>query len=136
MANFLYDKAREAFGNAGINWLSDTISVMLIDASAYTVNAATDQFLSSIPSPARIGSAVALTGKTNVAGVMGAADVAFTGLVSAPTIEAVVLFKDTGNAATSALIAYIDTALGLPTSPGNTQVNLAWNTGANKIFKL
>lgn len=136
MANALYNKGREAFGNAGINWGSDTIKCILIDTAAYTANLATDQFLSTIAGGAIIGTAQTLASKTNTAGVMDAADISFTGLVAAPTIEAIVIYKDTGSSATSNLIAYIDTATGLPVAALATQVDVTWDNGANKIFKL
>jgi hypothetical protein len=136
MANGLYDTGRAAFGNAGINWGSDTIKCILVDTGAYTPNLATDDFLSDIAGGARIGTAVTLASKTNTAGVLDAADISFTGLSGAPTIEALVIYKDTGVEATSQLIAYIDTATGLPVAAAATQVDVTWDNGANKIFKL
>lgn len=136
MANAMYDKGREAFGNAGINWLSDTIKAMLIDTGSYTVDLATDDFLADVPGGARVGTPVTLAGKTNVAGVLDANDISFTGLTGAPSIEALILYKDTGSDATSQLIAYIDTATGLPVPAGASQVNVAWDNGSNKIMKI
>lgn len=136
MANAMYDKGREAFGNAGINWTSDTIRAMLIDTSNYTVDLATDDFLNDVPAGARVGTPVTLTGKSNIAGVLDANDISFTGLSSAPSIEALILFKDTGNESTSQLIAYIDTAVGLPVPAGASQVNVTWDNGSNKIMKI
>lgn len=136
MSNALYDTGRAAFANAGINWLADTIKAQLVDTGVYTPNLATDAFLTDIPSGARIGTAVTLGTKTNVAGVCGAANISFTGLTSAPSIEVIAIYKDTGTAGTSQLICLIDTATGLPVSSGATQVDVAWSTGANKIFKL
>lgn len=136
MANGLYDKGREAFGNGQISWSSDTIQAILVDTALYTPNLATDDFLADIPVGARVGAAVTLAGKSNVAGVMDANDLAFTGLSGAPSIEALVLYKNAGSDATNALIAYIDTATGLPVPSGASQVNVIWDNGANKIFKL
>lgn len=136
MASAFYGKALEAFGNGAINWASDTIKAMLVDTAFYTVDLAAHDYLDDIPLGARVGSAVTLASKTNVLGVFDAADIVFTGLTSAPSIEALVLFKDTGNDATSNLIAYIDTATGLPVAAGATQVNVTWDNGANRIGKL
>lgn len=136
MANALYDKGREAFLTGAINASTDTIKAILIDTASYTVNLSTDQFLSTIAGGAIIGTAVTLASKTVAAGVFDAADISFTGLVAAPTIEAIVIYKDTGSSATSNLIAYIDTATGLPVAALATQVDVAWDNGANKIFKL
>jgi hypothetical protein len=124
VANALYDNGRQAFGEAAINWGADTIQAILVDTGLYTVNGA------------RVGTALTLSSKSNVAGVMDAADLAFTSLVGAPSIEALVIYKSTGVESTSRLIAYIDTATGLPVAPGASQVNVLWDNGANKIFKL
>ena len=68
--------------------------------------------------------------------VFDADDAVFSGLTSAPTVEAVVLYKDTGVAGTSAVIAYVDTGTGLPTLAGASQITIVWANTANKIFKL
>ena len=135
MANALYDLGREAFLDGSISWSSDTIKVALVDTGVYTANLATDQYYSSL-SGATVGTDQTLASKTVTSGVADAADVSFTGLSSAPSIEAVVIYKDTGVAATSPLIAYIDTATNLPVSAGATQVDVVWDSGSNKIFKL
>ena len=46
------------------------------------------------------------------------------------------LYRDTGVEATSALIAYIDTATGLPITPNGGDIIVNWDNGANKIFRL
>lgn len=136
MTNALYGKARQAFLDGDIDWAADTIKAMLVDAGAYTVSIDTHEFLTSVTAGARIGTAQTLGSKTSTLGVADAADVSFTGLSSAPTIEAVVIYKDTGVEGTSRLIAYIDTATGLPVAAGATQVDVAWDSGTNRIFKL
>ncbi|ANO03595.1 hypothetical protein [Mycobacteroides immunogenum] len=137
MANALYDKGREAFATGAINWNGDTIKVVLVDttAGAYTPNLATHQFLSDIAAGARVATSGALTGKTATAGICNAASVTFSA-VSGASVEAMVIYKDTGTVGTSPLIAYIDTATGLPVSPNGGDINIAWDTGTNKIFKL
>ena len=135
MANALYDKGREAFLTGGINWSGDSIKAVLVDTGAYTVNLATHQFLSDIPAGARIATSANLSAKTVAAGVADAADSLFTA-VSGASVEAVVLYKDTGTAGTSPLIAYIDTASGLPVTPNGGDITVVWDNGANKIFKL
>lgn len=135
MANAIYGKAREKFLNADIDWSVDTIKVALVDTASYTVAIDTDEFYSTISS-AVVGTPITLSGKTSTLGVGDANDVSFTGLSGAPSIEALAIYKDTGVAGTSPLIAYIDTATGLPVSAGATQADVTWDNGANKIFKL
>ena len=54
MANTLYDSARQGFLEAQINWLTDTVKVLLVDAGAYTPNVSTHHFLADIQVSSRI----------------------------------------------------------------------------------
>lgn len=135
MANALYGKGRQKFLEGAINMASDTIKAVLIDTASYSVAIDTDEFFDTLSAHV-VGSAVTLGTKTTTLGVFDCADFSFTGLSAAPTIEAIVIYKDTGTPSTSALIAYIDTATGLPTSAGATQVDVTVDSGANKLFKL
>ena len=135
MSNVLYDTGRNAFLTGSINWLSAPIWGVLVDTGLYTPNFATDQYLSVIPVGALISTAGPLTGMSASAGVADAADLSFTA-VSGSTVEAVVLYVNSGVPGTSQLIAYIDTAAGLPFTPSGGNVAIQWDNGANKIFKL
>lgn len=135
MANALYDLGRQAFLDADIDWSANNIKVILVDTGAYTVNLATDQFLSIIPGGAIIATSGNLASKTSTAGVADAADVTFNA-VSGASVEALVIYQDTGVAGTSRLIAYIDTASGLPVTPNGGNITVTWDNGANRIFKL
>lgn len=112
MANTLYDKARQRFLEAQINWMTDTIKVLLVDTGAYTPQVGIHEYLSDIPSSARIAGPVTLTAKATTGGAADAADVTFPS-VSGASIEAIIIYSDTGTEATSPLIAIIDTATGL-----------------------
>jgi hypothetical protein len=138
MANVLYDTGRNAFLTAAINWPSDNVKAILIDTTKYTANTATDQFLSTISgiSGAIIATSANLTTKTATAGVANADNVTFPAVPTGPAAGALVLYKDTGTAGTSQLIARIDTATGLPVTPNGGDIQIAWDTGTNKIFKL
>ena len=135
MANALYGKGRQKFLEGGIAWLADNIKAVLVDTGAYTLAIDTHEFLSDIPVGARIATSGNLATKTTTLGVADADDLTFASVTGA-SIEAVVLYKDTGVAATSALIAYIDTATGLPVTPNGGNINVVFDSGANKIFKL
>lgn len=135
MTNVLYDKGREAFLTGAINWASDNIKAVLVDAADYTVNAATHQFLSDVPSGGRVATSGNFGTKSSTAGVADAADITFTAVTGDPS-EALVIYKDTGTAGTSPLIAYIDSATGLPVTPNGGDITVTWDNGANKIFKL
>ncbi|THG87104.1 hypothetical protein E5198_00900 [Pseudomonas sp. A-1] len=135
MANTLYDKARQRFLEAQINWMSDTIKCILVDTGAYTPQTAIHEYLADIPVSARIAGPVTLTAKSTSGGAADAADCTFTS-VSGPSIEAIIIYVDTGAENTSPLIAYIDTATGLPITPNGGDIIVTWDNGANKIFKV
>ena len=121
MANTLYDYCRQRFLEAQINWMTDTVKVILVSTSAYTPQTAVHQYLADIPISARIAGPVTLTAKATTGGAADAADCTFTS-VSGATINAIVIYKDTGTEATSPLIAYIDTATGLPITPNGGDI--------------
>lgn len=135
MANGLYDKGRQKFLEGSIAWLTDDIKAVLVDAADYAVDLANDEFLDDIPAGARVATSPNLTGKTSTAGVADADDATFS-TVAGDESEALVLYKDTGVEGTSPLIAYIDTATGLPITPSGGDIIVQWDAGANKIFKL
>ncbi len=133
MANALYGLGREAFLNGDIDWAAHDIKVALVDTGTYTVSINTDQFhddLSGI-----VATSGNLASKTTTLGTADAADITFTG-VSGVNAEALVIYRDTGVSATSPLIAYIDTATGLPVLPNSGDITVTWDNGANKIFTL
>lgn len=142
MSNRLYGKARQKFlGTNNVNnidWLADEIRAMLVDITQYTVVIDSDEFLSDIPSIAQVTpvSGCPILGiKTSTLGIANASGATF-GAVSGATCGALILFKNTGVQGTSPLIAYIDTATGLPVAPNGGPVAILWDTGVNKIFKL
>ncbi len=142
MANVLYDEGRAGFLAGEIDWDTAVIKAVLVDTGAYTVNLATHKFLSSVAAGARIATSIALTGKTVAAGVADADDVTFTA-VSGASIEVILLYQASavGGGADVAdtlqrLIGIIDTASGMPVTPNGGDITIAWDNGANKIFKL
>ena len=145
MANALYDKARESFlsQNPALDFDTDTIKCTLIDTGNYTVNLATHQYMNTntVPAAAKVGSPQTLGSKTVAAGVADAADIVFSAVTGA-SVEAIIIWKDGGGGGTSAsgttdpLIAYIDTATGLPVTPNGDDISVTWDNGASKIFKL
>ena len=135
MANALYDYGRDQFLQGNIDWVNDTIKVILIDTDDYTVNLTTDQNLDDIAAGARVATATLANPTASGAGVADGDDVTFSA-VSGDQSEALVIYKDSGVESTSPLIAYIDTATGLPVTPSGSDISVAWDSGANKIFKL
>lgn len=133
MANALYDLGREAFLTGDIDWATDDIKIALVDSGAYTPNLATHDFLDDVPSV--IATSGNLASKTTAAGVADAADVTFSA-VSGVQSEYILIYQDTGSAATSRLIALIDTATNLPITPNGGDIQVVWDSGVDRIFKL
>lgn len=139
---------RWGLGSSGENY-GDDIKGVFVNVSGtgtlYTPDLAQHEFLSDIASGARLATSSVLANKTNstgsgaslVGGVADADDVVFS-LVgpSGTTIEAFVLYKDTGNDATSPLIMYVDVATGLPVTANGGNITVSFDTGVNRIFSL
>jgi hypothetical protein len=133
MANALYPKAKEAFLNATINMSANTITLALIDTGVYTYSTS-HQYRSDVANSAVISTAT-LANKTITSGVFDADDATFTS-VSGANCEALIIYADTGVQGTSRLIAYIDSATGLPILPNGGDITVAFSSGANRIFSL
>lgn len=134
MANAIYPKWKEAILQASSNSaLTGTVKALLIDLADYTYDA-TDEFLSDIAGASIVSTSAAIGSKTYANGLFDGADVAFTA-VTGDVSEALILFIDTGVAATSRVIAYYDTGVtGLPVTPNGGDINIQWN--ASGIFQL
>ena len=133
MANALYPRWKQALLEFTANNDLDgqTVKVSLVTAG-YTYSAS-DQYYSSVSASA-IGTPQTLGNKTFTDGVFDADDVSFLS-VSGAQVVALVIYIDTGNAATSPLVAFIDTGVtNLPVTPNGGDINITWN--ATGIFAL
>lgn len=132
MANAIYPKYKEAIiQNSANSSLTGTVKVALVDTGTYTYSAA-HEFLSSLTG--RVGTDQTIGTKTYTNGVFDGADVTWTA-VSGASVEALVIYIDTGVAGTSRLVAYIDTGVtGLPVTPNGGDITATWN--ASGIFAL
>ena len=133
MASALFNPGREGFLDGTIDWDTGDIRVMLVK-STYTPDM-TDRYLSDLGAVDN-GRSASLASKTVADGIADAADTSLTA-TSAVACNALVIFQHTGSDATARVIAYIDTATGLPFTPGaGGTINITWDSGTNKIFKL
>ena len=133
MANVLYPKGKEHLAKAEVPLLTGNIRAYLVDSAVYTYSAA-HQSVSDVPAGARVANGL-LGSKTCDNGVFDAANTtlpAVTGAVS----EAIVIALDSGTEATSWLIAYLDSAIGLPVAPTGGDIVIQWDDGPSKIFAL
>ena len=135
MSNSLFDGGREAFLGGDADWDANTIKLVCVDHADDTPNVTTDDNLDDILAAALVATSGAFASKTKTAGVADAADVVLT-TVTGDQFESIVIYKDTGTESTSLLLVFIDTATGLPCTPNGANITVAWDSGANKIFRL
>lgn len=131
MANRLYPKAKENLLQAKIDLVSGTVKATLVDTTVYTYSA-THETISDVPAGARIATIELASGKSVTNGVFDAADVIFS-TVSGSAAQAMVIWID---GTTDYLVAYLDSVTGLPVTPNGGDIELAWDSGASKIFAL
>ncbi len=125
MANKVYPKYKKACmsGAATHDLIGGNVKMALVDTGSYTYSDA-HEFLSDIGASV-IASSGNLSGKSisDLAAFQCA-----NGRVDAATgvsVEAVVIYIDTGTSATSRLVAFIDTGItGMPVTPAGTSYNL------------
>lgn len=134
MSNALYGKGKEKMLSAAINFLTDTLKVALVK-NTYPQSLTADEFYSDI-STYVLGTPQTLGTKSVTLGVFDAADVTYTAVTTGDTCEAVVIYKDTGVAGTSPLLAYIDTITGFPLATNGGDITVQWDGGSFKIFSL
>lgn len=142
MANALFDPGREGFLAGEIDWDTATIKAVLV--RSYTFSAA-HKFMSDATTAGAsiVATSAAMTSKTVTGGVADAADVTFTAVTAGAAITSILVYQSsavTGGADVAAsaqrLIAYLDTATGLPVTPNGGDITIQWDNTTNKIFKL
>jgi hypothetical protein len=141
LANALFVAYRNAMLGTGtaVDLDADSIKACFVDHADITPDPATHDFINDITSAGRvpaIASCPALGTKTIgtvAAGVFDAADSTFTSLTGDAS-ESLILFKDTGTESTSNLLAFWDTATGLPLTPNGANVTVTWH--ASGIYSV
>ena len=123
MANSLYAKGKEKFLSGAINLITDTIKVSLVK-NTYPQNVSTDEFYTDI-SAYVIGTPQTLAAKSVALGVFDAGDVTYTAVTAGDTLEGVVIYKDTGTASTSPLVAYVDFGSDVSSTNANFAVSFS-----------
>jgi hypothetical protein len=126
MANKVYPKFKQALWlqSANSNASTGTLKAALVDTGTYTYSDS-HEFVSSLSGT--VGTAQTIGNKTFTNGILDGDNVTFTG-VTGNTIEALVIYIDTGNASTSRLISFQDTNVtGLPATPNGGDITITWN---------
>lgn len=135
MSDAVYASGRQKFLEGSIHWLTDDIKAVLVDSALYTLDLSSHDFLDDIPVGAIIATSGNFTNKSSTGGVADADDISFSSATGSQC-EYIIIYKDTGVTSTSPLIACIDSATGLPITPTGGDINVVWDNGSNKIFKL
>lgn len=134
MANSLYAKGAEKILSGAIDLTTATIKAALVK-NTYPQNLSTDEFWSDI-STYLVGTPQTLGSKSVSGGKFDAADPTYTAVAAGDTVEALVIYKDTGTPSTSPLIAYIDTVTGFPVATNNGDITPQWDNGSYRIVSL
>lgn len=137
MASAVYPLAKQSFisQSPSIDLDTDTIKVALVNITTDYTYSAAHQYLSSVTTYA--GTTDQTLGTITVTnGVFNAAGATFTSVAisGTKTVGALVIYKSTGVAGTSPLIAYIDGFTAVTPNGGN--ITITWDTGSSKIFAL
>jgi hypothetical protein len=140
VSNVLYDFGRQGFLDGSIDYDTATIKVSLVNG--YTFGSS-HEFVSDVTATGTLVATQTLTSKTTTAGVANAANVTFPSVPVTTACNNLIIYQSsapTGGvdlaATAQRLIAFIDTAGGLPVTPNGGDINLNWDTGVNKIWKL
>ena len=134
--NYIDEFLSDVLGTTGTNTTGGTgvPPLVLSYASAFSTKAVSTTD-SPLTGPEIISPYFAVNG-----GIVSAANVVFSvfesGVVSGQSAEALVIYKWTGDARSSPLIAYIDTATGLPVTTNGASITVSWDTGTNRIFSI
>jgi hypothetical protein len=133
MANAIYPLYKQALldGSANVDINDLTVKVALVDTGVYTYSAA-HEFLTSLTGV--VGTAQTIAATTVANGLFDGDNVTYSG-VTGNSVEALVIYIDTTVAATSRLVAYIDSGVtGLPVTPNGGDITVTWNVSG--IFQL
>ena len=127
MADALYPIGKAAILAGDIEWdaAGHNFKVSLIDTGVYTYSAAHDFYNDLTGVIADSGN---LANKTNALGQANADDITLAAVAIGDTVGAIVIWRDSGVAGTSELIAYIDSAAGLPVDTNDGDILIQWGT--------
>ena len=131
MADYVYPKYKQALldGDTNIDINDGTVKVALSTA-AY--NSAHD-FYNDV-SASTVGTPQTIANTTVTDGLFDGDNVTYTAVAGGSTVTALIIYIDTGSAATSRLVAFIDTVTGFPLTTNGGDVTVSWN--ASGIFQL
>lgn len=134
MSNTMYPSARTAFLTGSLDWVGQSFSVAALDHAGYNPSNENLDDLAGVLATAAITGRVAL-----VNGVADADDLTISGVSALDTVRALVIYRDTGTASTSTLVAWIDetadsTPLERPSD--GSPIPIVWSNTPERVFRL
>jgi hypothetical protein len=130
--NYLLPAAKQALLEKRVDWRTDPIFGVLVNAGTYTFSL-NHASLADVPAWARLSTSGTLTGRTTTGGVADADDVRFSGYVG-PNAQVIALFN--GSNESALFMCYLDTAQGLPVEGNGNPAIIHWDNGTRRIFAL
>lgn len=132
MSNTFYPLGAQKMLAGQVNYSAATVKAAIV-SDGYTYSAA-HEFLADAGT--LVGTPVTLANKSIAGGVFDADDADFGAIAPGSTAKALILYSDTGNPATSPLLAYLDEITGFPFNTNGGEVKVPWSNGVAKIFSL
>lgn len=131
MADAIYPKYKQALldGDTNIDINDGTVKVALSTAAYSSAHDFYDDVSAST-----VGTPQTIANTTVTNGLFDGDNVTYTAVASGSTVTALIIYIDTGSAATSRLVAFIDTVTGFPLNTNGGDVTVSWN--ASGIFQL
>jgi|ERR1700685_1294010 len=126
MANFWYGHAVQHFVNGDIDYASNTIKVALVSA-LYSAVQNTDEFFSVAVSSGIVSAGVTLGTKTNVLGLINAANTTWAS-VTGSQVTQLVGYVAGGSPGTNDYILFnLSSGTNLPVTPNGGNITAAWD---------
>lgn len=130
----VYGAAREKFLCGDLSWRDGTVKAVLVTA-AYVPDFEADEFLSDIALAARVSVSNELEDKTTTGGWASAPQIVWEAVNGAQCVG-IVFVDDTGDAATSPLMAYLsENVTNLPLTPNGAKVTFLTDPDTG-LFRL
>jgi hypothetical protein len=132
----LYPFARELFATRQLDWRASIVRGLFLPAVYVPVF--TDHYLSDIPVAMRIAISEEITGRTAVDGVCTGSPAKFPLLFDNRAVAQALLFVDSGDEATSILVAYLgdDNMVNEPFVPVGLNYYIYPNAAEGGFFRL
>jgi hypothetical protein len=131
--NFKYNYARQLALTTGIGWTTNNVKLLAVNAN-YVPNEA-HQYVSQINPAAIVARTANMANKTATDGFARGSPVTLFSLLSNSEVEGVILYIDSGDDATSVLLAYVDDGIAFPFMPLGFDYAFAYDSIEGGFFR-